>query len=287
MNVRKSIDRSELLRAIDAIMAEGVTQMKLYHALGRLLADSRDKSAVTAAAEYLKNAYPDAKGFSSRNLRRMRDFCLAYEENSAEIELALEIGWAHNVVILEAGLSDEDRLWYIRAVKQFGWTKQELAKQIEACACEKVTLDTDDPVCYNEPVEIAQENQDDKGAFRLPWEYLPQPHGGICFQGYGKAKGRGEGILDRVRRDQHGGNREQSLPSRTEKTRRAWHQLRGKDCAADARKRLQALRSADRDGSCEPPKYAKNLRRRSGRQDTSSAGLYRPSRRCSRPVVYG
>ena len=64
MNVRKSIDRSELLRAIDTIMGEGMAQMKLYHALGRLLADSQDKSAVTAAAEYLKNAYPDAKGFS-------------------------------------------------------------------------------------------------------------------------------------------------------------------------------------------------------------------------------
>lgn len=66
MNVRKSIDRSELLRAIDTIMGEGMAQMKLYHALGRLLADSRDKSAVTAAAEYLKNAYPDAKGLRSR-----------------------------------------------------------------------------------------------------------------------------------------------------------------------------------------------------------------------------
>ena len=51
--------------------------------------------------------------------------------------------------------------------------EQEPARQIEACACEKVALDTDAPVCYNEPVEIAWEKSNQ------PNVYVPS----ILFKG--------------------------------------------------------------------------------------------------------
>lgn len=71
-----------------------------------------------AAAEYLAVKCPDNSGFSLRNLRRMRDFSRTYESTPDMLHEALLIGWTQNVVIIEAELSIEQRLWYIQAVLQ-------------------------------------------------------------------------------------------------------------------------------------------------------------------------
>ena len=76
-----------------------------------------------AAAEYLRAAHSDVPGFSPRNLRRMRDYYRAYEDAPEVMAEAMAIGWTQNAVILEAELSLQERMWYIRAVRQFGWSK--------------------------------------------------------------------------------------------------------------------------------------------------------------------
>ena len=39
---------------------------------------------------------------------------------------AMQIGWTQNVVILEADLTIEEKAWYIRAARKFGWSKLKL-----------------------------------------------------------------------------------------------------------------------------------------------------------------
>ena len=58
-----------------------------------------------------------------------------------------------------------------------------------------------------------KENLHDKNTVRLPWQYLPQPHGGICPAGYDRPARAGSGSDGGIRRHQHGGDRE-SRPSR-------------------------------------------------------------------------
>ena len=80
MNVRKPIDYSAMFAALDTLMAAELSQMaelpqmKLYCEIGRLVSGRPEKGAAVAAAEYLYGMYPDASGFSPRNLRRMREF---------------------------------------------------------------------------------------------------------------------------------------------------------------------------------------------------------------------
>ncbi|MDE7261948.1 MAG: hypothetical protein K2N78_07835 [Oscillospiraceae bacterium] len=123
MNVRKSVDYSAMFAALDTLMAADLPQTKLYCEIGRLVSNRPEKGAAVAAAEYLCNAYPDASGFSPRNLRRMREFYRTYESVPAVLDKAMTIGWTQNVVILEAELAVQERLWYIRAVRQYGWSK--------------------------------------------------------------------------------------------------------------------------------------------------------------------
>ena len=47
---------------------------------------------------------------------------------------AMTIGWMQNIVIMEAELTIQEKMWYIQAVRKFGWSKLELAEQIAASA---------------------------------------------------------------------------------------------------------------------------------------------------------
>lgn len=74
MNIRKPNDYS----ALDVLMGSDLTEMELYCGIGRAVCGRTEKGAAVMAAEYLQAKYPDRKGFSPRNLRRMRSFYLAY-----------------------------------------------------------------------------------------------------------------------------------------------------------------------------------------------------------------
>ena len=99
MNVKKPVDYSAMFMALDTLMAADLPQMALYCGIGRLVSGRTEKGAAVAAAEYLCSAYPDASGFSPRNLRRMREFYRAYESVPEILAQAMTIGWTQNVVI--------------------------------------------------------------------------------------------------------------------------------------------------------------------------------------------
>ena len=110
MNIRKSIDYSVMYAALNTLMAMSLPQMELYLEIGKLVSARPEKGAAVAAAEYLGKAYPDAKGFSPRNLRQMRDFYRAYQDAPEVLAEAMTIGWTQNVVILEAELTLQEQI---------------------------------------------------------------------------------------------------------------------------------------------------------------------------------
>jgi len=149
MNVRKPVDYTAMFTALDTLMAEVLPQMELYREIGKLVSGRPEKGAAVAAAEHLNSAYPDASGFSPRNLRRMRDFYQAYEGTPEVLDEAMTIGWTQNVVILDAELTIQEKVWYIQAVRQFGWSKLELTGMIQERTHETADLDIADDPCYS------------------------------------------------------------------------------------------------------------------------------------------
>ena len=143
MNIRKLVDYTEMYAGIDALMVSELSQMELYCGIGRVVSERPEKGAAVAAAEYLQEKYPDASGFSPRNLRRMRELYRTYKNDPILLDEVMKIGWTQNVVILESNLELEVQSWYIRACRQFGWSKQELLKQINDKAHETVQLSDD------------------------------------------------------------------------------------------------------------------------------------------------
>lgn len=165
MNVRKSTDYSALYAALDQLIATVQTQMELYREIGRLVSARREKGAAVAAAEYLRAAHSDVPGFSPRNLRRMRDFYRAYEEAPEVMAEAMTIGWTQNAVILEAELTIQERAWYIRAARQFKWSKLELSRKIQEHIHGTIALDSTDGSCYNSDSGDENAEKETSGAF--------------------------------------------------------------------------------------------------------------------------
>ena len=150
MNIRKTVDYSAMFVALDKLVEANLPQMELYCEIGQLVSGRSEKGAAVAAAEYLRSAYPDVPGFSPRNLRRMRDFYRTYESTPEVLAQAMTIGWTQNVIILEAELTIQERTWCILAVRQYGWPKMELQRQIKAGTHKENSLDFEDEVCYTE-----------------------------------------------------------------------------------------------------------------------------------------
>jgi len=82
-------------------------------------------------AQDLCREFPDVKGFSLRNLKYMRAFAEAYPERQFVQQVAAQIPWFHNCLLLERIKDNRQREWYIHQTIQNGWSRAILVHQIE------------------------------------------------------------------------------------------------------------------------------------------------------------
>lgn len=168
MNIRKHIDYSKMYKTLDMLMTQQLSQMELYCEIGKAVCRRTEKGAAVMASEYLNRQYPDVKGFSPRSLRRMRDFYHTYKNHPAILSRAMQLGWIQNVVIMEADLTMELREWYMRAAKQFRWSKAKLIAGLSDNAHEYIILDIEKDVCHavKRKVFRTKPNQDVSGTIK-------------------------------------------------------------------------------------------------------------------------
>ncbi len=129
----------------EALKAVNKELIGLYWDIGRIICDRQQtagwgKSVVEQLAKDIQSEFPGISGFSPANVWRMRSFYNAYALNEKLAPLVREIGWTHNLVILEKCKDDLEREFYIRTTRKFGWTKNVLIHQIENQAYEKTLL---------------------------------------------------------------------------------------------------------------------------------------------------
>jgi predicted nuclease of restriction endonuclease-like (RecB) superfamily len=134
--------RSAQYAALRAVNKELIT---LYWDIGQLIVTRQQgetwgKSVVEQLAKDLQAEFPGISGFSARNIWRMREFYLTYHANEKLTPLVAEIGWTHNLVIMEKCKNDSEREFYLRMTRKFGWTKNVLIHQIENQTYEKTLL---------------------------------------------------------------------------------------------------------------------------------------------------
>lgn len=105
--------------------------LELYTRIGQCICRQGEKAFIPHLAEMLADRFPSLKGFSLRNLRRMRDFYCTYENNPALMSKAQSLGWTQNAVILECCETDEQRSFYIGLATERNLSKLALMKAIQ------------------------------------------------------------------------------------------------------------------------------------------------------------
>lgn len=119
--------------------------VSLYWDIGRMIVerqtDADHGAAITEKlSEDLRAEFPGIRGFSRRNVFYMREFYLLYRDDERVQPLVAQIGWSHNLVILQRCKDNLEREFYIRMTRKFGWSKNVLIHQIENQSYEKSML---------------------------------------------------------------------------------------------------------------------------------------------------
>lgn len=122
------------------------TQMiQLYWQVGAYISDKIEKAewgegVVAQLATYLARSQPGLRGFTSRNLFRMRQFYEAYRGNEIVSALLTQIPWTHNLIILSQSKRAEEREFYLRRAIQEKWSSRELERQLKTALFERSVL---------------------------------------------------------------------------------------------------------------------------------------------------
>lgn len=85
--------------------------------------------------------FPQMKGFSSRNLNYMRKFAELYSDFEFVQQVAAQIPWTQNMVIMDKIQEEEKRIWYIKKSIELGWSRSVLTHQIELNLYERQALE--------------------------------------------------------------------------------------------------------------------------------------------------
>ena len=105
----------------------------LYHTIGNTINAHKTWGSkfIESLSADIKLAFPDASGYSVRNLKYMAKFALAYPDEEFVQQPVAQIPWGHNTVLLDKLSSPEERLWYAEKVIENGWSRNVLIHQIE------------------------------------------------------------------------------------------------------------------------------------------------------------
>ena len=126
--------KSAQLRAGLAVNRELVL---LYWQIGRGILSRQQKqgwgtNVIDHIAADLHASFPDMRGLSSRNLKYMRAFAEAWPDESIVQQVAAQIPWFHNCVLLDKVKTPTEREWYVNQTIEHGWSRNVLVHQIES-----------------------------------------------------------------------------------------------------------------------------------------------------------
>jgi predicted nuclease of restriction endonuclease-like (RecB) superfamily len=120
-----------------ASLAANREMIVLYWQIGRDIltrqaAEGWGAKVIDRLADDLRRAYPDMAGLSPRNLKYMRAFAEAWPEEPIVQQVAAQIPWFHNCVLLDKVKDAKERTWYIGKTIESGWSRNVLVHWIES-----------------------------------------------------------------------------------------------------------------------------------------------------------
>ncbi len=130
-----------------AFLAVNTALIGLYWSVGEHISKKINsaqwgESVVGELADFIAKNYPDLKGYSDKNLWRMKQFYEAYSNQPKLSPLVRQLSWTHNMIILAKTKSLEEREFYLRLSIAESYSKRELERQIDSGHFERKMIST-------------------------------------------------------------------------------------------------------------------------------------------------
>lgn len=114
----------------------------LYYNIGMVINKHKSwgNKFIDNLAADIKIAFPNATGYSVRNLKYMAKFARLYpNEEFVQVPLA-QITWYHNIALMDKVKDTKAALWYAEQTINHGWSRNVLVHQIEIGLFERQVL---------------------------------------------------------------------------------------------------------------------------------------------------
>lgn len=129
----------ERIRAaqVSAVVAVNRELVILYWQIGREILKRQKQygwgaSVIERLSDDMHRAFPDLRGFSSRNLKYMRAFAQAWPNSSIVQQAAAQLPWFHHCILIDKIKNTPEREWYVNQAITHGWSRNVLVHQIES-----------------------------------------------------------------------------------------------------------------------------------------------------------
>lgn len=164
----------------NAIKAVNAELINLYWNIGEHISKKIEQSewgdsVVTELANFIQTQEPEIKGFSDKNIWRMKQFYENYKDFPKLSTLLREISWSHNLAIFSRCKTVEEREFYLKLAKQENYSFRELERQISASLFERTMIGNS-----KLSTALIESNHDLTNTFkdRYVFEFLnlPEPH---------------------------------------------------------------------------------------------------------------
>ncbi|PAX53170.1 PDDEXK nuclease domain-containing protein [Brunnivagina elsteri] len=141
---------STLLQQIQRSQQKALAQVNtalidLYWQVGKTISEKVQneawgKGVVRELAHYIAQNAPDIKGFSDKNLWRMKQFYETYQGDEKLLELVQKLPWSHNLAIFSRCKTLEERAFYLTIASSEKYSFRELDRQISVSLFERTAL---------------------------------------------------------------------------------------------------------------------------------------------------
>ena len=164
----------------NAIKAVNAELINLYWNIGEYISKKIEQSewgdsVVTELANFIQKQEPEIKGFSDKNIWRMKQFYETYKDVPKLSTLLREISWSHNLAIFSRCKTVEEREFYLKLAKQDNYSFRELDRQISASLFERTMIGN-----TKLSTALRESNHDLSNTFKDSYVFeflnLPEPH---------------------------------------------------------------------------------------------------------------
>lgn len=166
--------KEKALRAVNAEL------INLYWNIGEYICRKIEQSewgdsVVVELAKFIQINEPEIKGFSDKNIWRMKQFYETYRDFPKLSTLLREISWSHNLAIFSRCKTIEEREFYLLLAKKENYSFRELDRQISASLFERTMIGN------SKRVKLVSKNNNDlsnnfKDSYVFEFLDLPEPH---------------------------------------------------------------------------------------------------------------